>query len=318
MLRSMSSRDLVVTPNIGIDVGITRCKGKYLVSSSDPITGAVDRVGWHAVNVSANDVATSGIMPDTLNVVALFPEGTTKSEIGSTINEINKTASSLGISIAGGHTEITPNLKKAIIIVTAFGSGDEFVTAADARIDDSILLTKTAGIEGTSILSKISAAKRMFNSRTLQRANELLNKLSVMNDAKIAFNTGKVHAMHDVTEGGIVGCILEMSLASKLGFELYGDRVPLDEVTRTICSKLDIDPLKLIGSGSLLISCSVSDGQTIMSSLKSSGIPCEEIGRFHDLSYGRWLVSRGKREELKEISVQDELWRALSKYGDFS
>ncbi len=171
----MPSTDLVVAPNVGIDVGVTRSRGKYLVSSSDPITGAVDRIGWHAVNVSANDVATSGIMPDTLNVIALFPEGTTSSEIGTTITEINETAESLGISVAGGHTEITPNLKRKIIIVTAFGSGDRFVTAADAKPEDSILLTKTAGIEGTSILSKLNAIEKIFDRQTLRRGRELLN-----------------------------------------------------------------------------------------------------------------------------------------------
>lgn len=314
----MHSNSLVVSPEIGIDVGVVRAKGKYIVSSSDPITGATERVGWHAVNVSANDIATSGIMPDTLNVIALFPEGTSASEISSVIKEINDTASKLGISVAGGHTEVTPNLKKQIVIITAFGSGDRFVTAADAKPDDSILVTKTAGIEGTSILSKLPRVQGLVDSKTLRRGRELLEKLSVLEDARVAFATGKVHAMHDLTEGGIVGCVLEMSLASKLGFELYPERVPLASATTEICSKLGIDPLKLIGSGSLLISCSGSDSDFIRNRLTATGIPCAEIGKFRELSLGRWLVSREKRTELKELSIQDELWRALGKYGDLS
>ena len=134
MLDSLPRGNLVVSPDIGIDVGVSRIKGKYLVSSSDPITGTKVRMGWYAVNVSANDVATSGIMPDVLNIVALFPSKTNAITIQRVMSEINRTASDLGITVAGGHTEITPFLKRAIITVTAIGSGKRFVTAADAEI----------------------------------------------------------------------------------------------------------------------------------------------------------------------------------------
>ncbi len=306
----------MVAPEIGIDVGITHSKGRFLVSSSDPITGAVERIGWHAVTVSANDVATSGIMPDTINVIALFPEGTASSEIEKVLSEINQSAATLGISVAGGHTEIAPSLKRPIVSVTAFGSGDKFVTAGDAKPGDSILLTKTAGIEGTSILSGLPAAKKLVRPEILKRGRDLLNKLSILKEAKLAFDSGTVHAMHDLTEGGVIGCTLEMSMASKLGFELEEDRVPLDEATKEICSKLKIDPLRLIGSGSLLIACSSSDSSLIKERLSFGDIPCVEIGKFQELRKGRWIVSKGKKEEVRGMSVQDELWPALNKYGN--
>ncbi|HXQ92399.1 MAG TPA: AIR synthase-related protein, partial [Nitrososphaerales archaeon] len=287
-------------------------------SSSDPITGAGERIGWHAVNVSANDVATSGIMPDTLNIIALFPEDTKSGAILKVMQEINETALELGITVAGGHTEITPNLKREIIMVTAIGSGDKFVTAADAKVHDSILLTKSAGIEGTSILSRLPTVAKLVDPKILNRGRKLLNKLSIMRDARIAFATGKVHAMHDLTEGGVIGCLLEMSLASELGFELFGDHVPLDSSTKEICSELKIDPLKLIGSGSLLIACEKTDVDLIVKRLKTDKILCTDIGRFLPPKQGRWILSNGSRKRIDEISVQDELWPALSKYGNLS
>src|SRR5487761_341513 len=125
LLRSFSGsrKNLIVPPSIGVDVGVTNTRGKYIVTSSDPITGTEKRMGWHAVNVSANDVATSGIMPDTLNVVGLFPKTTTVKAIKNLMTEINKTANHLGIAVAGGHTEITPHLTRPIVVVTAIGSG---------------------------------------------------------------------------------------------------------------------------------------------------------------------------------------------------
>jgi len=314
----MPSKGVVVAPNVGVDVGVTRSKGRYLVSSSDPITGAGERIGWHAVNVSANDVATSGIMPDTLNIIALFPEDTQSGAILKVMDEINETAFELGIRVAGGHTEITPNLKREIIMVTAIGSGDKFVTAADAKVHDSILLTKSAGIEGTSILSRLPTVAKLVDPKILNRGRKLLNELSIMRDARIAFATGKVHAMHDLTEGGVIGCLLEMSLASELGFELFGDHVPLDSSTKEICSELKIDPLKLIGSGSLLIACEKTDVDLIVKRLKTDKILCTDIGRFLPPKQGRWILSNGSRKRIDEISVQDELWPALSKYGNLS
>lgn len=318
MLRSISRSGLVVAPDIGIDVGVTRTHGKYLISSSDPITGATERIGWHAVNVSANDVATSGVMPDTLNVVALFPERTTVAQIRAVMDEVNETAAGLGMTVAGGHTEISPRLERPIIMVTAFGSGDKFVTAADAKVHDSILMTKSAGIEGTSILAKIPAVAKLVGSYSSKRGKVLIKKLSITKDARLAFGTGKVHAMHDSTEGGVLGSLLEMSLASGLGFELLADSVPVDAATREICSKLSLDPLKLIGSGSLIISCSNGSTPIIEKALRAAQIDCTKIGRFLPKKKGCWIVSRGERQELTSTSIQDELWPALSKYRDFS
>jgi hydrogenase expression/formation protein HypE len=321
LLRSLSSskNDVVIPPSIGVDVGVMRTKGKYLVMSSDPITGTSEKMGWHAVNVSANDVATSGIMPDCLSVVSLFPVGTSEKIIRSIVREINSTASDLGIAVIGGHTEITPGLDRPIIVVTCSGSGKKFVTASMARKNDVILMTKTAGIEGTWILSRLFKVRNALEPRVLKKAENLIQRLSILKEARLAFRTGKVHAMHDTTEGGTIGSLIEMSFASKLGFELEIDSVPIDDSTRMICKVLSIDPLKLIGSGSLLIACPEGDERKIINLLKTHRIECTKIGRFLSGKVGRILKTKdGSSIKLRELTIQDELWPILDKYGNFS
>jgi hydrogenase expression/formation protein HypE len=321
LLRSFSGsrKNLIVPPSIGVDVGVTNTRGKYLVTSSDPITGTAKRIGWHAVNVSANDVATSGIMPDCLSVVSLFPSGTSKYQISSIIGEINSTARGLGITVTGGHTEITPRIERPIIVVTCFGSGDKFVTASMAKKDDVILMTKTAGIEGTSILSRLDKVRDALPASALKKAQNVIQKLSILPEARLAFSTGKVHAMHDTTEGGTIGCLVEMSLASNLGFELESDSVRIYDATRKICKLLSIDPLKLIGSGSLLIACAEKDQSQIIRLLKRNGIKCTKIGRFLPKKAGRILTRKdGTSTKVVNVSIQDELWPILSKYGNLS
>ena len=314
ILSSIPPAGSVVSPEVGVDVGITRTKGKYLVSSSDPITGTRRRMGWHAVNVSANDVATSGIMPDTLNTVSLFPPGTSSNKITVLMKEINETARNLGITVAGGHTEITPGINRPIIMVTCFGSGDSFVTAASAKPGDAILMTKTAGIEGTSILASLKATRERATVSVCRKGIDLIRNLSIVPEARAAFGTGKVHAMHDVTEGGILGAVMEMSLASNVGFELEGDLVPVNQSTEAICNAFQIDPLSLIGSGTLLIACRRKDEEKVVRAVRKVA-RCTRVGSFIANRRERALVSRGKRRRVSEESVQDELWPTLSKYG---
>ena len=146
----------------------------------------------------------------------------------------------------------------------------------------------------------------------------MISKLSILKEAQIAFRTGKVHAMHDVTEGGVLGSALEMSMAAKLGLGLYREKIPVDPTTREICEKLQIDPLRLIGSGSLLIACEAADSEQIISELRTVDIPCAEIGEFLPREKDRWLESQGKKERLSTGSIQDELWPILGKYGNLS
>ena len=309
---------MIVPPEVGIDVGVWRSQGKFIVSSSDPITGTGSRMGWHAVNVSVNDVATSGIAPQILNIVAIFPNGTSPNTIKKVIAEISNTAANLGISVAGGHTEITPGLSRTIITVTAIGSGNKFVTAAGAKAYDAILMTKTAGIEGTAILSKLPKVKALVGQSLSNRGANLIKNLSILKEARLAFQTGRVHAMHDVTEGGVLGATYEMSLASRLGFVLFENAIPIDRNTQKICSKLAVEPLKLIGSGSLIIACNQDSKSLIVEKLRSNGIMCAEIGRFRPLKNGRRLQKADNIQAIREREIQDELWEALRKYGNFS
>ncbi len=300
---------------IGVDVGVVASRGRYLVSSSDPITGARRRIGWYAVNVNANDVATSGIMPEGIDVVALFPEGSRLNEIQELMEEIVSAASELGITVSKGHTEVTGSVKRPVVAVTAFGSGDRFVTAADARPGDAILMTKTAGLEGTSILAGLEHVRRSLSAEVCGKGERLIEKISVVTEAGRAFKSGKVHAMHDVTEGGVMGAVFEMASASKLGFEIDADSIPVDPSTRAICGLLSVQPLRLIGSGALLVASAQRDAPGLKRAIEREGIRCSTIGKFLPRENQRRVVARGSATAVGESSVQEELWPTLKRYS---
>lgn len=305
------SPDLIVAPSVGVDFGVVRHRGRHMIVSSDPVTGVEDRIGWYAVNVSANDVATSGNRPQFLQSIILLPERATVSDVAKISSEMHKTAASLGITIVGGHTELTPGLKRPIVVTTAFAFADSYVTAAGARDGDSIMMTKTAGVEGTAICAADASGLEKLDAKTLRRARGYFKRLSVVAEAEAAFATGGVHAMHDCTEGGVLGATFEMSTAAGLGFELDEAVVPISAETAAICAALRVDPLRLISSGTLLMAVAGGKEPAVAAAVKGVGSQATIVGRF---ARGRRILLRsdGTPERVDDAPT-DELWRLARK-----
>jgi hydrogenase maturation factor len=304
------SKKVMISPKAGADFALIRLRRGCMVVSSDPITGVVSNIGRYAVNVSANDIATSGNRPQFMESVVLLPEGTTRKELETIANQIHTSAKNLGISIVGGHTEVTPRLDRPIIMVTAFSFVDDFVSSDGARVGDSMLITKTAGLEGTVIIAGESARLGLGIPKGLVRRAEVLEKnLSVVEEGVAAFKTGHVHAMHDCTEGGVLGAAYEMSLVSDVGFELDEGKVPVAAETREICNAVSADPLRLIGSGSLLLAVESSKVDKVMRVLRRVS-SATEIGRF--TAKGNRVLRRADGAyERVATAPTDELWKVI-------
>lgn len=306
------SKKLVMPPAIGVDFGVVELSPGYLIVSSDPVTGVEKRIGWYAVNVSANDVATSGNRPEFIQSVILLPEDASERAVKELSAEIHSTAKELRITIVGGHTELTPRLKRPIVITTAFAFTRSYVTAADARDGDALMMTKTAGVEGTAILGSRFAKSPSKEERGLHRATErFFSLLSVVKEAETSFRTGAVHAMHDCTEGGVLGAAYEMAYASKLGLRIFENRVPVAPETKEVCSILRVNPLKLISSGTLLLAVKAGEEPRVSRKLSGMGVRSAVIGKF----VGRariWVRTNGTQTKMDSPGT-DEIWRILGK-----
>lgn len=306
--------DRILTgPEVGVDFGVVRLDRGYMVVSSDPITGVASRIGRYAVNVNANDVATSGNRPQFMESIILLPEGSTVADVAVVARHIHASARSLGMSVVGGHTEITPGLKRPIVVVTAFAFVKDYITSAGAEAGDTIMMTKSAGLEGTSVIASESRRLGFPLERSLAaRASKLEGQLSVVPEAVRAYRTGVVRAMHDCTEGGVLGAVYEMSLASGLGFEIMETEIPVAAETRRISEVFRLDPIKLIGSGSLLLAVASGGEEKVRRALRRV-CPVTEIGRFRKGS--RTLAKRDGSELRLEKAPLDELWPTLERLG---
>lgn len=263
-------KDVLVHAGIGEDSAVVDLKGGLLVISSDPITGTAKNCGYLAVHVSCNDLAASGAEPVGIQVILLLPETIEEGELAELMEEIVTTTASINVEVLGGHTEILSIVKKPIVCVTAVGKveRDKFVSSDGALPGDDIIVTKGVGIEGTYILANDYSEllrEKGVSEEAIRNAVEYKQKLSVIEEGLLAADFG-VHAMHDITEGGLYGALDEISKAAGVGFELYYDKLPVSRETREIAEALKLDPAGLISSGSMLITC--KDGEKLLSLLR--------------------------------------------------
>jgi len=307
---------VLLGPRLGEDASLIQIGDKVIVVSTDPITGSVEDIGWLVVHVNANDIATFGVAPRWLLVSIMLPSGYKPLELAKIMKQIDEASRELGIAVVGGHSEITERIEQPIIVGFMLGvtEKDHYVTASGARPGDAILLTKTAAIEGTAILATEGYAtlSKSIGIDVIKKGRKLRGQISVVKDGVAAFATGHIHAMHDPTEGGLAGGIHEICDASEVGFEIRSDDIPISNPTRVICETLGINPLELISSGSMLMSCSPENSNAVIHALVSEGIAATRIGTIvSDPSHRKILISGSLVDMPRPKS--DALWTALKR-----
>lgn len=312
---SVQDPDVLVGPGIGEDAAVIRFGEQTLVFKTDPITFAVDDIAWYLVTINANDIACMGGIPRYMLVTMLLPQGTTTPETAHGIfSGLKKACVSQGITLVGGHTEITYGLDRPIATGFMIGTLSEYgmVRASGARPGNAILLSKSIPLEATSLLAREMSGRLGLDEDILSRARELIYEpgISVVNEARIALAQGGVTAMHDPTEGGIATGLLEIATASGCGLEVIYESIPILDLSRTILGPLSIDPLGAIASGSLLVCCEEDSARKILTAWKEASIEGTIIGRITD-SRDLTLIREGKPGPLPVFRV-DEVTKVFS------
>jgi hydrogenase expression/formation protein HypE len=268
-------------PTIGQDCAVVDLGSDLLVLSCDPITSAsVAHLGRLTVHVSCNDAAAAGAEPVGLLVTLLMPPSGTLEQIAQIADDLSEAAQLANVDILGGHTEITDAVNRAVTSATVIARQPRNQVLRGMRLGDEIVMTKWAALEGTTILAEDFIDRlSTVPAESLKAARALTGYLSIVPESKIAMQYGAV-AMHDVTEGGVLGASWELGFANACAVHIDTTKIPVREETRAFCHALSLDPLRLIGSGSLLIAC--KDGESLCTALIKNGIHAVVIGRAID------------------------------------
>jgi hydrogenase expression/formation protein HypE len=313
------NKKVILGPKIGEDAAILKIGSKVIIISTDPITGATKNIGWLSVHINANDVASYGIKPSWYLCSILLPENSDKKLIKEIMNEIDKACRELKVAVIGGHSEISSQLNRPIVIGTMLGETDsgKYVTSSGAKNGDKIIITKSVGLEGTAILASEFERKlnSKINKRSLKRAKEFIRSISIVKDALTAMKEGGVTSMHDPTEGGLINGLWEIAEASDVGLQVYESEIPITMETKQICQIFGIDCLRLMSSGSLLITSRPEKSKKILNSLERNKIPAFVIGEINTKKVGRFLLEKdGKKVKIKP-RAQDELYKAMRDFA---
>jgi hydrogenase expression/formation protein HypE len=314
----VEDKDVIVGPGIGEDAAIVRIGDKYLVMHTDPITGAIEDIGWFAINIVANDIAVRGIKPRWFLLTLLLPGDVDEVGIARIMSDVNRALLELGGSLVGGHTEYAPGIDRVIAVTTAVGVGERYVTTSGARVGDVILVTKYVAMEGTAILANDFSdllEGRGVPKEVIERARGFTRYISVVKEALAIADL--VHAMHDATEGGLLQGLLEVAEASGVRLRVSIDDVPILPETRTIFDALGLDPLRSLSSGMLIAAVPRSLLPIAQERLDKVGIKYSVIGEVVKGEPAVELVRNGK--VVGEVSgfIEDQVMRLWqTRYGE--
>ncbi len=274
--------DVLVGPAIGEDAAAVAVEGRGLVVATDPVTFAADRPGWYAVHINANDVATMGARPRWFQACVLMPTDS-PTTVQSVFDDIASACRELRVAVLGGHTEVTEGLTHPIVIGTMMGTLDRGspLRTAGARVGDAVVMTKSAGIEATSIMAR-EAGDRLIGvvgRRRLNRAARYLFDpgISVVREAMLAARAGAT-SMHDPTEGGVMTGLWEMAHAARKRFVIDVEAIPVRAETAMLGRQLGIDPLRALASGSLLVTVAATRASDLIRRLRRAHIDAALIG----------------------------------------
>jgi hydrogenase maturation factor len=320
------SDSVLVGPRQGLDNAVIRLgHNQVLVATSDPFS-VIPALGfrdsaWISVHLLASDLSTCGYAPRFIMVNFSLPPRMKDEEFKEYWDAFHKECKRLGVSILGGHTGRYVGSDYTVIgggVMMTLAPENQYVASNMARPGDLVIMTKGVAIAATGILSRVfpESIERAYGSSFLKSAQSHFSMFSVVEDALAAASVGLrdrgVTAMHDVTEGGLLGALGELAEAANVGVEIDVSQVIVTDEARRVCELFKLDPYVTLSEGTLLVAAKPEKAEKILEKLESKGIKARIIGKVMDKRYGLWVKKGKKRDRLVKPRV-DPYWEAYWK-----
>ncbi len=320
LLQRLGKKDntVIVPPLTGVDAAVIDIgNDNVLIIAEDPIFSIpkqpLEMFGWYTVHIGASDIAVMGVKPRYMTYSLLMPPETSDKDLRTIIDSIHSAALELDISIVGGHTGYYPGFATPTIggvTVFSIAKKNEYITPAGAQPGDDVILTKGPAIETVGILAMLreKELQKNYPQKLIDKGKALCKQMTVIQDALTAMKTGGVTAMHDATEGGVIGGLFEIANASNVGMKIDESLFILPEEVSMVCDAFHIDPIAAIAEGSLLITAHSTHSDRIINNLKMQGINASIIGKITDEKKTRVLKRKNGHTVPLAIPEQDPFW----------
>ncbi|MFQ3319565.1 MAG: hydrogenase expression/formation protein HypE [Natronomonas sp.] len=277
--------DVAIGPKHGVDFGVISVGDHALVTATDPIS-ILPELGWEragrfAISIVLSDVAVSGLAPTHLTISFSLPPEMSDEAFGQVWDAIDAECRDLGISVVTGHTARYEGCSFPWVgAATGMAVGDpaDIVRPDGARPGDDLLVTKGPAVESVGLLTTLFEEKIELPPETLSTAQARLDETGAVRDALTAAAAGDVHAMHDATEGGLLGALHEVAGSAGVQLTVDGDRVPVRPGVEAACAALEMDAWRASTSGTLVIAVDSADTDRVVDALETRGTPVGVIG----------------------------------------
>ncbi|WP_254838717.1 AIR synthase family protein [Natronomonas marina] len=278
--------DVALGPKHGVDFGVLEVGDRAVVIATDPVS-VLPALGWEragrfAIDIVLADVAVSGIPPTHLTVSFALPPEMTDEEFGRLWDAVDAECRELGVAVVTGHTAryagaSFPWVGAATGI--AVGNPDEIVRPDGARPGDDLLVTKGPAVEAVGLLSTLFPEEVPLSGEALATAQPRLEEATAVRDALTAAAAGQVTAMHDATEGGLLGALHEMAEGAGVRLSVDADAVPVRPGVEAACEALGMDPWRATTSGTLVVAVDPADTDAVVAALEARDTPVGVAGR---------------------------------------
>ena len=318
------SKDVIIGPQSGVDIGVTRIGNKVIATTTDPVfivkEYGFEKAAWFAIHILVSDVVTSGLKPDFLTIDLNLPVEIQKQEVALLWNTIHRECEKMGIAIISGHTGRYDGCNYPMVggaTVIAVGDEDEYIAPTMAEPKDKIVVTKGCAIEAAGLFAATfpQKIKQLFGEKIYQKADRLFYKMSVVKEAEIARKIGLrdkgVTSMHDATEGGVVGGLYEVARASDVGMIIEKEKIIVKPEVKAICDYYKMDPYISISEGTMLITVKPEKENELVRKLKENNIDASTVG---EITENKDVIIKDKNgSHTLEHPRIDPFWAAFGK-----
>ena len=308
--------DVLVGPRHGVDFGVLEVGGEAVVTASDPLSIlpalGLERAGRLALDICLTDVAVSGVGPTHVAVALTLPPEMTDDEVAAVWRGMADHAEELGVSVVTGHTARYSGVSSSWVgAATGFGVGDpaDVVRPDGARPGDALVVSTGPAAEVAGLFSTLFGDQLGLSEDELATARERVDDIAAVADARAAFAAGEVTAMHDATEGGVAGGLVEMARGAGVRFDVEGATMPMAPGVESVCDAVEVDPWHVTSCGTLLLTVAPGDAESVVAVLRDRGTPAAVVG---SVAEGEGVHVDGKRVEHPDVDPSWAVYRALS------
>ena len=315
--------EVLVGPAAGVDAAIVRVgAGRVLAVTTDPLA-VIPAVGLEAsarlaCHLLASDLWTTGIPPAYAAIDLNLPPGMSDDDLARFWEAMSAEWARLGVAVVTGHTGRYPGCDYTIVGAgTLFGIGDESRTVGPAfvRAGDRVIVTKGPAIEAAALAAHLVPDR--LDPELLPRARALLDQVSVVDDCRAVLTVGVrdrgVSALHDATEGGVLGGLLELARATGHDLAVRRAQIPLPAEVTAACAAVGIDPWWAVSEGTLIATVRPAFGAAALAALAERGIDAADVGEVVPGGGRLWLTEPDGAVRTLDRAEPDPWWPAYAR-----